>query len=784
MKPLDLISAAPWRRVCFTTYALSLSFFEAVMLDAMLRGKARDALILADPEGIRAGLSEQGARRVGREYEIDPVACTNHGVFHPKISVLLDDDDAHLLIGSGNLTFAGWGGNFERIDHLHPSFAATAFRDAAEFFERLPTSPHIVTTAGDACTELASDLRKAAARGGDTKTIRLLHSLDRGIGPQLKDYADDLGGVVRVTTVSPFYDLRGEGLRRLAQLLNCDRIELHAHTGELVRGQAAAWPFDAKPRWPAVNISEVFADDRRPLHAKAFELECARGRLLVSGSANATDAGLFGRNVEACVLRVQPKTKSFWVSTKSVAPARVEQLDSEVDLAASRAGVLGATLEADGVAAQILTPRFQGIARATLETPAGARDLGEVQIGADGRFRVAAPGADLESWRHGRLVLRVSTGSDCWEGFVSIAAALELIRRTGGMARHLMTMLSGDETPADVAAIMAWFYSDPTRIPKNTGNWGRCGDKADKGGASDPVTASEFDAARTGNIGGPVAGGDASVGWRHTMSLIRSAFSRVRGPWPESDAADGEEEDDNDGGKTREKTDADREKQKLKALKHFDLLLPLMLDPEGRGYDPHMALALTHFMTDRFRPERGKVQLWLDKCVPHLSGFTAPEADFAVSAVLLHHIVDARDGNAARARQFFRRRGVPLTDLPVNPELVSAFVDTLAPDTDLDAFLEECQGACTRGEEVEAYIAAARARRPATGYENLMLTPYWDALERALHDAAMFDKIIILPEARSACPLCSRTFPAAAAEDLRVLGVARCCGRLFLNEGC
>jgi hypothetical protein len=56
MIPLDLTSAAPWRRVCFTTYALSLSFFEAVMLDALLRGKGHDAPILADPEGIRAGL--------------------------------------------------------------------------------------------------------------------------------------------------------------------------------------------------------------------------------------------------------------------------------------------------------------------------------------------------------------------------------------------------------------------------------------------------------------------------------------------------------------------------------------------------------------------------------------------------------------------------------------------------------------------------------------------------------------------------------------------------------
>ena len=107
----------------FTTYALSLSFFEAVVLDRLIRGGGQSALILADPEGVRSGLSEEGARRAGRDYDVEPIACTT-GVFHPKISVFTTADDAHLLVGSGNLTFGGWGGNLELMEHLLPSFAA------------------------------------------------------------------------------------------------------------------------------------------------------------------------------------------------------------------------------------------------------------------------------------------------------------------------------------------------------------------------------------------------------------------------------------------------------------------------------------------------------------------------------------------------------------------------------------------------------------------------------------------------------------------------------------
>lgn len=48
MDPLELVSAHPWEKAVFTTYAFSLSFFEAVILDALVRGGGKSAQILAD----------------------------------------------------------------------------------------------------------------------------------------------------------------------------------------------------------------------------------------------------------------------------------------------------------------------------------------------------------------------------------------------------------------------------------------------------------------------------------------------------------------------------------------------------------------------------------------------------------------------------------------------------------------------------------------------------------------------------------------------------------------
>ena len=103
---LDLIGSHRWTSSLFTTYALSLSFFEAVVLDALVRQGVTQSLILADVKGIAAALSEEGVRSAGRAYQVEPVAVA-HGCFHPKLVVLTSPTEAHLMIGSGNLTFGG-----------------------------------------------------------------------------------------------------------------------------------------------------------------------------------------------------------------------------------------------------------------------------------------------------------------------------------------------------------------------------------------------------------------------------------------------------------------------------------------------------------------------------------------------------------------------------------------------------------------------------------------------------------------------------------------------------
>ena len=119
---LDRLPAEePCLGALFTSYSFDPAFFEDHVLRAVLRLVSDPA---EDPERYhheaRRALQETpvvaivdaGERQPGRRLPFDLLEVTDV-VFHPKIVLLLYRDYARLQIGSGNLTFAGYGGNTE-----------------------------------------------------------------------------------------------------------------------------------------------------------------------------------------------------------------------------------------------------------------------------------------------------------------------------------------------------------------------------------------------------------------------------------------------------------------------------------------------------------------------------------------------------------------------------------------------------------------------------------------------------------------------------------------------
>jgi hypothetical protein len=97
--------------------------------------------VLVDADGYASSLMERGAARVGRDYTLIPVLAP--GVFHPKCTYLSGPDGDLLLVGSGNLTFGGYGKNVEVLEVLQPEVHPRAFLDFADFLEALTTRPKL-----------------------------------------------------------------------------------------------------------------------------------------------------------------------------------------------------------------------------------------------------------------------------------------------------------------------------------------------------------------------------------------------------------------------------------------------------------------------------------------------------------------------------------------------------------------------------------------------------------------------------------------------------------------
>jgi len=772
-----------------------LSFFEAVILEALVRGGGREALILADVEGVRAALGEQGARRVGKDYDVEPIAVTG-GIFHPKISVLADENECHLLVGSGNLTFGGWGGNLEVIEHLHPSFAADAIEDVADFFESLALTNRIRHAAIKPCGVIAEVLRAAIRgrrRNGD---IRLFHSLNGSIAEKLVLAADDLGGAVRVVTAAPFWD-DGSAINELCSALGLDEVFVHVHPGGSVEGNAGAnWPSHATVSVRAIQLDNMNEDKPRRLHAKVFEVVCKHGRVLLSGSANATVAALGnGRNVEACIARMQRERRKGWRFVSSEPPELRPAPEKEAEEESGVFGVLRAVLEGERIVGQILTPKMKGVVTVFQLTTEGAEELGEAALEEDASFKLKAPGLELQSWQGGRLVIQVrSADGQQAEGFVSVAAFGEITRRAGAVARRLLAVLAGTETPEDVAAIMSWFHEDPRRLaearPLKIGRAGEEQEKDEEGERT--IAVAKLDSKYALPAPAPAQlDSEAAVGasWRRFMDHVFAAFRERRGPFGRTTAGrKGDDEDDIDleGAPDSDPIDP----AVTKSLEVFEDLLELMLSPDNAPRHALTAFDLTQYVCERLQPDVTIARAWLERLVDTLASMIPPAdrlEDVAAAVLVLPACSNELDGvRITRARLL--RLGYPLSKELPSSEHVQGFQSVLIP---LHSFAEvwaEVQIVRTFAEQIRAYLAALKTGQPSTDYSDLSkaVPEEWPVLRDAITSHNKAERILVLDQWSTACPRHHRTLPGIEVSKLRNVGIAtarNCCDRVLVYPG-
>ena len=780
---LELIQAHRWSRLFFTTYALSLSFFEAVVLERIVRQQIGSCSILADVFGVRTAMDEVGAHGAGRTYDIEPVAVKN-GCFHPKLLALLSDDEAGLVIGSGNLTFGGWGSNLECAEYLHPSFAPDAFNDTAGFLEALALTEEVKHSAQDECIEIADELRNRVRGLKPNPHIRVLHSIGPSILEQIEGLASELGGAARIVIASPFFDHLG--VIDICKRLKVTQANVHSHDGGTVLGSAGSnWPSCSPSRVQAIRLEFLREEKPRLLHAKMYEIGCRRGRIVISGSPNSTDAGLgLSRNVELCVARIQRDQSPRWSFSKAHPPVPTPALPEDKVNGEDQAtvAILRATLEGGKVRGRVISYFPEGKAFASRKEGLSWVGIETTTVNSDGDFYVDMPGGWQKVWS-GQVLLRLLHEPGALaQGFVSLPELREISRRLGSSAPHFFSFLQGKETPADVEAILNYICQNPEWLPKSQTpelSSSHPGTVA----LDDPlVNIEELLAVENRGVNEHSRHEGKWQGWQQFMQDVFAAFREPRGKFEpvraigkNKDSPDPEADDDADTEDERIAADT------IKALASFDRLLRQILGAPRESRHLVKALTIAQYVCERLDLERVQVRTYLDRI---LKGFEpAPRGDaecnLFVAATLLWaaHLDGEFTRNAAQLRRNLLRGGCSLSEDVPDLAPLKGFIGQLAKADEIQKLWRAAMLIRTVQEEAKSFWNGT-GPRDRKDFPRLSLVPEWEILKNG--PSARIHRLTVFGEY---CPTTYMGLPMIQASRLSEGAVATCtCGKVLLCE--
>lgn len=774
---LDLIGAHEWRRATFTTYSFSASFAEAVLVEALMRQGVSEITVLTDPLGYRMALRERGAVRIGREYIVHPVAVQD-GCFHPKVMVLEAADAVHATVGSGNMTFGGWSANLECIEHVYADGRAGALSDLGRFFTALADSAACEHDARDHCRELGGRLAATASGGTDEGRLRTLSSLDGAIADRIVAAAADLGGARSLTMASPYWELGA--VEALAYGLGLDAVAAHVPPSRVPAPKGMDWP-RGSPVVRPVEVAALAADgvSRRGLHAKVFEVGCAAGRIVVSGSANATTAGLTRggeamRNVEVCALRVDPAKGGRWKSAPAKAPPQpVAFLDDE-DGDADR-GVLTAEHADGGIRGRIITRWRSSSATAIMEVNRRPVDLGLVRIDA-GRFYIPVELVDHEDLDlEGRVqLLLVGEGEEA-EGFVAAPDFAAVKGRAGKSLASMLAIMKNMQTPEDVLAVMEFFRKNPEALKTRTGFRARSEETQHE--RPDPLVDPDLvgrggDTGEPSGAGGAGAKGSSEQAWQKFVARLLHAFAR----------AGSVTEDEEDEGDRTEKA---RRLRAARAMAKIGVMFPQFFNQFVDRVETDVELVnvirMTHFVC--VTTSQPSTDALVARLVTVAGRINLGEAARDTVAWCLAYLAAGGLFAAAEARARMMTAGIDPDREPDAGLALPGFAELLAPEAEMASVLAAIRATRTVHDDVRTLEAGLLEGRMPDGLSALPLHEGWEDLKR-LCAAPGRRRVHFVDRPVAACPSCNITLLPYLKSELARKGVCetRCHGFILARN--
>ena len=274
-----------------TCYNFDPIFFESVYLPTLRRLGITNIMVLTDAKMYDTLLADNAYtnHKVGMNgYQLLRQECRYGGVFHTKIIMLFGEDEAAVIVGSGNITFSGMSNNEEVWNAFHAKGEKSQnfpiISSAWKYMKWVLVNASLLAKRQlawieEQCEWINKETTENVVHVNTETSAVLLYNHDKGsIFEQLTKAIGNVE-VEKITVVSPFYDTRGVAIKELCKSFSPK--EFHC-VMDLTRQSA---PFDLLNKKANVSFYS-YTDSHAPLHAKIIEIRAENGTWLLSGSAN------------------------------------------------------------------------------------------------------------------------------------------------------------------------------------------------------------------------------------------------------------------------------------------------------------------------------------------------------------------------------------------------------------------------------------------------------------------------------------------------------------------
>ena len=315
-----------------STFSVDPAFYDA-SLQLRLRGLGcQNNLLQADATMLEQSLEAipDAFANAGRKYLVVPVTTTS--CFHPKLALRYGKAKARLIVGSANVTSAGWAGNLELVSTL--SWQARDEDDDSKVHRTLFVRAHqwmsaLIAPADDNKAAYKLELIRSQSPWIDDNGLEGDSPFDLSDGSQidllLSDPANANGladrmlklvdePVERLTIISPYWDDQLSALKRLNAAVGDPDLRIFLSQNAHKPSRSSTFPVAAigKLALKFHPIGSAIESSDRFLHAKMFLFHGSDHDFLFIGSANCTVAALgepgkAGVNHECLLYRKLPR---------------------------------------------------------------------------------------------------------------------------------------------------------------------------------------------------------------------------------------------------------------------------------------------------------------------------------------------------------------------------------------------------------------------------------------------------------------------------------------------